>query len=104
MIVAEREMPMTQCTRTRFAYKYSISARPILSSTFSARLTFACLFPLLPTLPSCEGSSASRMKATAAGRCDRMSSYSESSTAMQRCRGFCTLGGQLSSLPFVFSG
>lgn len=52
MIVAEREMPMTQCTRTRFAYKYSISARPILSSTFSARLTLAHLFPLLPTLPS----------------------------------------------------
>lgn len=37
MIVAEREMPMTQCTRTRFAYKYSISARPILSSTFSGQ-------------------------------------------------------------------
>lgn len=33
-----------------------------------------------------------------------MSSYSESSTAMQRCRGFCTLGGLLSSLPFVCSG
>lgn len=33
-----------------------------------------------------------------------MSSYSESSTAMQRCHGLCTLGGLLSSLPFEFSG
>lgn len=46
MIVAEREMPMTQCTRTRFAYKV------FNFSTSDSQLHFLCQTHVRMTIPS----------------------------------------------------
>lgn len=51
MIVAEREMPMTQCTRTRFAYKHSIFCIFVVS-TSDSQLHFLRQTHVRMTIPS----------------------------------------------------